>query len=313
MRRINTRTLVALFILVLGTCAASGTAAVLASRSTADWLKPGTVSTATMAVKITGSATRSVKVATVAAVAPQITATPYIKFSMTGQFLVDKAGRPLGGNAPFLNYSPSFYTGKPCPRMDKWSVDKIQVDKYTTLEKLRDRCVLQNALDDYMEIAWADDWYLTVDQYKAKYDNFKSDPLMMARNSPFAIELTFRDEDWKNGWVGQCDKPLYRLIVPDTFGQAESEGTIVYIKFVRVAKDLQPYRCKGISIKDGHTEDIPPVTAQSLASKKAIQMDYVQMAWSKKLNRWQVLSYIGADYLDSKTLKQVYQKAATKP
>ena len=172
MRRINTRTLVALFVLVLGTCAGSGAAAVLASRNSANWLKRDAISTITVTVKATDKATRGAKVATATVAAPQITATPYITFAVAGQFPVDKAGRPLGGNAPFLNYSPSFYTGKPCPRIEKWGVDKIQVDKYTTLEKLRDRCVLQNALDDYMEIAWADDWYLTVDQYKAKYANF---------------------------------------------------------------------------------------------------------------------------------------------
>ena len=80
----------------------------------------------------------------------------------------DKQGRPYGGNWPFINYTPSMVTGKPCPRVTKW---KLDAKDYPV-----DRCVIQNAIDDYMLGAFAEQRINSADEMKAIAKEFTTNP-----------------------------------------------------------------------------------------------------------------------------------------
>jgi hypothetical protein len=256
--------------------------------------------TATPKAKVIKTATPLAK----ATVAPKVMAT--VAISSTKGLYKDKQGRPFGGNAPYINYTPSMVTGKPCPRVTKWTL--------ITKEQPSDPCVIQNAIDDYMVGAFALNTINSVDEIKAIAEEFKTN-----KDLENAFSLGWGSIYLDGAMSRACDQPMVQLLInPEKTTRAIDYNGVptVYLLTTQTSVGMKPYSCKLISVNDGAINQRPPYTAKDLAGTKAGIATRVEMFYVEQTHRWVIN---GADrdatnpFIDGKTLKQVYEASPYKP
>jgi len=176
----------------------------------------------------------------------------------------DKAGRPVGfGNMPLVNYSPTMITGKPCPRVARWSTRALNPDDpnpaAAAIRVVDNPCVIQNLIDDIAPALWffPNGWDAETYQKVVR-------PLVQRNDPAFRNGVSWSNSEhmgpsvaqrWQNWRYFVCDKPVYLLVdlakdqVVDQ--RATDTGTVFQVWFFMTTPDTSPFKCRAYSHKDG--------------------------------------------------------------
>lgn len=221
----------------------------------------------------------------------------------------DDSGRRLGGTVPILNYSPTMVTGKPCPRVKQWKVVTIDAPGIGTLTYPDDPCVAQNAIDDYVQFAWAEQQFNNATQYAEIVRTFRTDHVLIAGFSDQYYADYVASGVWQNFIYLDCDRPTYRLIVPEEKPWIEpTSGAFIEIKVVQVPAKLGDWNCTSRSLKDGSARQTFNVLAER---RRAIGFGGLKrlLAYDEKTGRWQLYSYPGVINVPYDKVKALYDAA----
>jgi len=175
----------------------------------------------------------------------------------------DKAGRPVGfGNMPLVNYSPTMITGKPCPRVARWSTRALNPDDpnpaAAAIRVVDNPCVIQNLIDDIAPALWffPSGWDAETYQKVVRPLVQRNDPLFrngVLWDDPKAMGPSVRN--WQAWHYFVCDKPVYLLVDIDKNQiidqRANDTGRVFQVWFFLTTPDFSPFKCRAYSHQDG--------------------------------------------------------------
>lgn len=232
-----------------------------------------------------------------------ITPTP-LPDSYWDKFPKDEKGRVIGGKVfPVLNYSPTMVTGKPCPRIKKWTY-KVMLDApvppLQAAAAPSNPCVIQNAIDDYVRTLFTIGLATTQQEAHAVAKLFETDPALI-KGVDDVQRQTWIDASKQGKYVyAVCDKQIYRLI--DTTHKAplvsNNDGSIaphiLEIRVMNIAAGLQPYDCEWKQISDNKVLFKDSITAKSIQEGISLPPGSYNRIWlrySLKTNSWQDFTF----------------------
>ena len=128
---------------------------------------------------------------------------PHFPTPDAAKFPKDKSGRVLGGNQPIINYAPDMVTGKPCPRVTQWQPRALEQMSGPAGDFFvaSDPCVVQNAIDDFVQIAWAIPWYNDREQMLALEKLYLTDPVLKKGIDPEYFKRALEGKKYQEVWI----------------------------------------------------------------------------------------------------------------
>jgi hypothetical protein len=233
------------------------------------------------------------------------------------KFPKDKAGRVLGGNQPIINYAPDMVTSKSCPRVTKWQPRPLKQVSGPAGDYFvaSDPCVVQNAIDDFVQIAWAIPWYNDREQMLELEKLYVTDPVLKKGIDPAYFKRGLEGKNYMETWIAYrlCDPALVSLIVPSEQSKMDRTGKVLELGLVDVTRDLKPTTCKTHRFDTGVLLSQGPVLGEA-DKQKGVTIFAFWMFWSDSTQRWQFGGL--ANPFGKLTLQQVqslYNAAKYKP
>ena len=298
---------------------AKATASTIAPTTTA----PMVASTSASATATTGTPLRGGALATPASAitaTTAVTSAALLPKSFTDQLPRDEKGRIIGGPfLPYLNYSPTMITGKPCKRVTKWTWKVVKLNApFISYGIADDPCVIQNAVDDFVRTEFANPAVNTPETMPTVEAAYATDKAI--REGLFDLIWQSQLEYYKQGVTPYytCDKPRFKLL--DVNGRTPLTGdkdgkvrgqTIVLTVFI-VAQDVQPFKCILRRYKDNSIMDTQIKTEEQLKGKQ--QVVKFTMLWWPDFKRWRLIDLVGVP-IDHyyKAAKAVWDASPLKP
>ena len=280
---------------------------------------PATSPTAVPTAAPTASALPT-SIPTVALATPVPTAT---LDALQGKLPRDEKGRIIGGpNAPVINYSPTMITGKPCPRVTKWTFQVIRPDGLQPYGIADDPCVVQNAVDDYMRTRFALPAFNKPESIKEIAPLYDTDPALLNGLSDVLGMRKGLIQAYRDGSAvyNLCDKATYFLLNVDAKAPLPAEndgksvtGKTIQITLLRVAKDVEPFSCKLISYKDGTTQSTYSLTTDDMKTKGgSASVNYLM--WNPRTTHWELFGFRSIAFKDYyPTAKALWEALSAKP
>ncbi|MCL5998675.1 MAG: hypothetical protein M1546_21845 [Chloroflexi bacterium] len=262
-----------------------------------------------------------------ASVTPQATLPPStpadIPDIQTSNLPKDELGRIIGGPyAPVINYSPSMITGKPCPRVTKWTFKVIRPSGLQAYGVVDDPCVVQNAIDDYVRTRFALPAFNTPESMKEIAPLYDTDPALLNGLSDALGMRKGLIQAYRDGIAvyNVCDKPTYFLLNVDARAPllAENDGKTVtgkaiQITLLRVAKDIEPFSCKLVSYKDGTVQSTYMLTEEDMKTQGGIA-SVNDLLWNVKTGHWELYRFESVPLKDYyTTAKALWDSSLFKP
>lgn len=262
-----------------------------------------------------------------ATVTPQATPSPVMPTNtpdvQTSNFPKDEHGRIIGGPyAPVINYSPTMITGKPCPRVTKWTFKVIRPSGLQAYGVVDDPCVVQNAVDDYVWTRFALPAFNTPESMKEIEPLYDIDPALLNGLSDALGIRKGLIQSYRDGTAvyNVCDKPTYFLLNVDAKAPllAENDGKTVtgktiQITLLRVAKDIEPFSCKLVSYKDGAAQTTYTLTEEDMKTKGG-SVSVNDLLWNPKTMHWELFNFKSVPFKDYyATAKALWDSSLFKP
>ena len=222
--------------------------------------------------------------------APTATATPdYVRVpEYTGPGAQkDKNGRALGGNWPIVNYSPTMVTGKVCPRVTKWNIEVFNMTNNVQAAVVADPCVAQNAIDDYVEIAWALPYHANFAVMHEQALRYRTAPEFQGRIVESWIKSFIDSKSYEKGFsYDRCDPPLVAVMSPTgrPFVDVQS-GTVMEIEMLVTSIGFKATSCDILSYETGKILRTSQRTQEQINAKGIVKYD-VQMFWDDANKHW---------------------------
>jgi hypothetical protein len=232
----------------------------------------------------------------------------------------DEKGRIIGGeNFPVINYSPTMITGKPCPRVTKWTF-KIYKTKAGNFGISDDPCVVQNAVDDMVRTMYFSPAVHTPKTYKEIAKQAAIDPAFVN-----GVEVHRRTSLLENYYKGttaynKCDKPNFYLLNVDarTPITSNNDGTVtgnrMTITFLRATADVKPFRCDFVSYVGDTIRGKFEVTGAMISNKVPAEALGYDVFWNSQKQHWIVLKVDGIPFPKyADTVKALWAASPVKP
>ena len=258
--------------------------------------------------------------AATAAATPTIGAALRLPTPDPNKYPTDKAGHVLGGNVPIINYAPSLVTGKPCPRVKKWKALPLttstgEVANDNKLFVASDPCVVQNAIDDFVEIALAIPTFNDREKMLEIGKLYETDPVLIKGIEPGFVKQSLAQKKYYASFPGYrvCDPVTFNLIDPRPNAKMDRTGKVLEIGLIDVLSGMKPTSCKSFRFDTGIQ-----IWAGKLDPKNYMREGFhiftYWMFWSDKEQRWQFRG-LASPYnrLKFDVVQQIYKAAPYKP
>jgi hypothetical protein len=211
----------------------------------------------------------------------------------------DEHGRVMGGPyEPIVNYSPDMITGRPCPRVTRWTFRLVPLSPPLQPYGIADDpCVIQNAVDDYARTAFAQPAFNTPESMREVAPLYASDPALLD-----GLDETIHTSLLKyyldgTATYNSCDKPVYRLLDVDAHtplvadsGGAVS-GKVLRLTVLRSAIGVQPFTCRLLSYKDSAAVGSYRFTVTGSESGGGQDASQVGLRWDAGKKSWAVYEF----------------------
>lgn len=234
------------------------------------------------------------------------------------KLLKDKIGRPYGGYYfPFINYSPTIIIGKPCPRVTTWNLVEETIGPFK-VGYLDSACAVQNAIDDFAEMSYAELVYTPADAVNQLSRSLISDTLLSKAYTPFLLRSLATEDQVRQNAVHVCNQPMVRLldVTPKAQADLRGKGRILFLQYIVVAKDLKPFECKAYNVANSKVLLAWGATSAQLNSEHAVARIEVRMTYNPKFQRWQYASakrLSDTQMMKGAQLKSLYTHASYQP
>ena len=235
------------------------------------------------------------------------------------KFPKDENDRVIGGMAsPVLNYSANLVTGKPCPRVTKWSYKLMADAPVPPLQPVAapsNRCVVQNAIDDYVRTLFASASNNSPKDAESLIALYETNTALIKGID--AEQRQARKAGIKKGTAVYrvCDKQTYLLIdhthqsplISNNDGSVAAQ--IVEIRMMRIAENLQPYRCELREYSNDAVFSSATISAKSMQAGdtlSAVAYYRIWLRYNAKTQSWQ--DFTNSKPMNSKTFLAVAKK-----
>ncbi|NJM40605.1 MAG: hypothetical protein HC853_07460 [Anaerolineae bacterium] len=189
-------------------------------------------------------------------------------------------------------------TGKRCPRVTKWTFEVVKMQPpLQDFGYVKDPCVVQNAVDDFVRTLYFYPAYQTPESMKEVDKIYDTDPMNVKGVAEALRKSMIKQYREGRGIYHVCDKPLYLLLsvdgrsplIADPTGRVT--GRSLRITMLKATKDVEPFTCKFIAYKDGSTIRIFTLSQADLRKGAKFTSFQYDMLWNSQTKTWMVESH----------------------
>ena len=280
-------------------------------------LQPQTAAPAT--AKAATATIASAASTTVPATATAIPEAPHFPTPDVSKFPKDAHGRVLGGNQPIINYAPDMVTGKPCPRVKTWqprALEPADGSKNTgnAFYVPDNPCVVQNAIDDFVEVAWAIPYFNDREGMLELERLYETDPVLIKGIARSFYQRSLVNKQYQRGFAYRlCNLPIFSLIDPNPSARLDNTGKVIEVWQVDVAQGLKTASCQTHDFVTGKAVRRGTFDAEKF-KKEGYTVFAYWMFWSDQEQRWQ-LGGLASPFNKIKydVVNRLYEMAKYKP